>query len=314
MSAIYIEVGQSFRSDNGNYYLILEFLGNGANAYAYRCLCTSGQYRGLEFVLKLQYNLSTETRRERFFREASFLEKCSHPAILAQYDKGIFKTSTEQFPFIVTDFMPETLAKNAPYNKIRFETKVKYACQLLSAIMFLQSKNIIHRDIKPNNIFISNTNAVLGDFGLIKNIKDDNDVESEDDINLVNETVMSNNTGEGVMGYAAMAKFYRTPELVNYANHKDKLYLESDIFQLGLVLTELFTGRNPLRQAETIRDPIQLCKIGTVDATCEHHGRIIHDVLAQMIQIDRKNRISATSAMDKFTGVYQELYIPQDIQ
>lgn len=72
MAKIFIQIGQSIRSDNNIYYKILEFLGNGANAFAYRCLCTSGQNKGIEFVLKLQYNLSTEIRRERFLREAAF--------------------------------------------------------------------------------------------------------------------------------------------------------------------------------------------------------------------------------------------------
>lgn len=63
MPGICIQVGQSLRSDNGVYYKVLEWIGTGANAFAYRCLCTSGQNRGIEFVIKIQYNLSTEIRR-----------------------------------------------------------------------------------------------------------------------------------------------------------------------------------------------------------------------------------------------------------
>lgn len=109
MANIFIQPGQSIRADSGEYYKILQFLGSGANAFAYRCLCTSGYNRGIEFVIKLQYNLSTEIRRQRFLRESAFLKSCNHPAILSQYDLGTFVTAHDSFPFMVTNFMPENL-------------------------------------------------------------------------------------------------------------------------------------------------------------------------------------------------------------
>lgn len=300
MSGIYIQIGQSLKSDNDIYYKVLQFLGQGANAFAYRCLCTSGQNRGIEFVIKIQYNLSTEIRRVRFLREAAFLSRCNHPAILTQFDYGTFITRQNEFPFIVTSFMPETLA-NRIYTKIPFQLRLKFSCQLLSAIAFLQSQQIIHRDIKPSNIFISNDNAVLGDFGLIKKLEENDDITADnDDISLVNSTVLAN-----LNGYAAMARYYRTPELVNYANKTAPLYLESDVFQLGLVLAELFTGKNPLKPAMDLHMPIQLDNIGFIDNSS--YGRRIHNVLAQMLQINRLERITVSAALDVFTGIFEQL-------
>ena len=296
MAGIYITVGQSIKSDNGIYYRVLQFLGNGANAFAYRTLCTSGQNRGIEFVIKIQYNLSSEIRRERFLREIAFLNSCSHPAILAQFDYGTFTTAQEKYPFIVTNYMPETLASKI-HTEIPFDLKVKYSCQLLSAVAFLQSQGIIHRDIKPSNIFISNDNAILGDFGLIKKIETEDRATVDDDIDLVNSTVLSS-----LSGYVAMARYYRTPELVNYANKISPLYLESDIFQLGLVLAELFTGKNPLHPVDDLHAPIQMDDIGYISAP--HHGGVIHDTITQMLQIDRLSRIKLDLAIDRFSGIY----------
>lgn len=301
MPGIYIQTGQSIRSDSDNYYRILQFLGNGANAYAYRCLCTSGNNRGIEFVLKIQYNLSTEMRRERFFRESAFLRTCNHPAILTQFDQGTYTTSQERFPFIITNYMPETLKDRMDSGEIPFDSKVKYACQLLSAIGFLQSENIIHRDIKPSNIFISNENAILGDFGLIKRLEESSQTATEDDIDLVNTTVMND-----LPGYVAMARHYRTPELVNYANRRDHLYLESDVFQLGLVLSEMFTGVNPLRPATSILSSIELDDVGYV--ITPHSGRIIQNTLKQMLKLNRTERITINLALSRFTSIYSSHY------
>lgn len=300
MADIYLQVGQSVRSSKNNYYMILEFLGQGANAFAYRCLCTSGSNRGIEFVLKIQYNLSTETRRERFLREQEFLETCNHPAILRQYDYGTFITAKNSFPFIITSIMPETLRKRMDSNAIPFLTKIKYACQLLSAVSFLQSRKVVHRDIKPNNIFISNDNVMLGDFGLIKVV--DNYSSDVDDIDLVNETVMCSFTG-----YAAMARFYRTPELVNYANQTDVMHIESDVFQLGLVLAEVFTGQNPLVPEQDLHSPICLNRIGHIDDNGTEQGGLIFTTIKQMLEMDYHKRISIQLALDRFTGIYQSL-------
>ena len=237
-------------------------------------------------------------RRERFMREAAFLKTCNHPSILTQYDFGIFTTSKEEFPFIVTNYMPETLNTRIASNSLSSDLKIKFSCQLLSAVAFLQNRDIIHRDIKPSNIFISNETAILGDFGLIKRISAEESVQDNDDVELVNETVMN-----GFSGYAAMAKYYRTPELVNYANRTDRLYKESDIFQLGLVLAEMFTGKNPLRPSENIHDNIELDRIGYIDAP---NGGVIFNTLSQMLELDRSKRISIDLAMDRFTGIYPE--------
>lgn len=304
MAGIYIECGQSIKSDSENYYKILEFLGNGANAFAYRCMCTSGLNRGMEFVLKLQYNLSSETRRERFLREAAFLQTCTHPAILAQYDSGTFVTQKNSFPFIITNYMPETLQERLRTGFLDFDIKVKMACELLSAVAFLQQLHIVHRDIKPGNIFISDNNAILGDFGLIKKIEACSEDSSEDDVELVNETVMNQ-----FSGYVAMARYYRTPELVAYAKREDDLHIESDVFQLGLVLTELFTGNNPLIPAEDLRSPIRLGKIGRVECGDRKDGKLIHDTLAEMLDPNWNTRIKIDQVIDRFTGLYANLML-----
>ncbi len=305
MPRIYISVGQSIQSSTGTYYKILEFLGSGGNAFAYRVLCTSGIYRGLIFVLKLQYNLSTESRRIRFERESSFLKSGSHPAILKLYDDGVYTLPNgEIFPFIITSYLPETLKDCISTGTLNFIQKVKYACQLISAIAYLQSQKVLHRDIKPNNIFINNNDVVLGDFGLIKKI-DESESGEDDDIEMIKESLMANESfNELLQGYIAMARFYRTPELVEYANRRSPLRLESDIFQLGLVLTEMFTGQNPLQPTDDLLSPIVLNRIGYVSGN-ETWGRKVFFILCSMLEIEYQRRININRLLEKFTGLYE---------
>ena len=224
--------------------------------------CTEGPYRGIAFVLKVQYNLSTPARRERFARETAFLKEETHPAILRHFDDGDYRLPDGRiYPFVITNYCPQNLEKLIAQGNISFPSKVLYACQLLSALQLLQKKNIIHRDIKPNNIFINGSDAVLGDFGLIKvlNPIEEAGLADDDDIQMINDTAF-----HAADGYTAMPYYYRTPELVAYANKKDVLHIESDVFQLGLVFAKLFTGENPLVESADIKAPIQLKKIGRV--------------------------------------------------
>lgn len=304
MTGIYLEPGQSiFVKDSKTYYRIIKFLGQGGNAIAFRVLCTEGPYKGIAFVLKVQYNLSTQTRRERFARETAFLKEEVHPAILRHFDEGNYKLPDGRiYPFVVTNYFPRTLADVIKQGDADFPSKVLYACQLLSALQLLQSRNITHRDIKPNNIFVNGSDAVLGDFGLIKVLNESEQLNEadNDDIEMINETAF-----HAADGYVAMPYFYRTPELVAYANKKDTLHIESDVFQLGLVLSELFTGENPLAPSNDIKEPIHLNRIAQITGTDD--GGLVFTLLRGMLEVDYRKRAKVDDLLNGFNMLYEKV-------
>jgi serine/threonine protein kinase len=149
----------------------------------YLVVCTAGVNKGILFALKIFRRLSKPERRESFLKEVEFLKKQDHPAVMRVFDEGMFRYHVDgtrnEYPFVVAEYLPQTL-----YHLIRAKTadvaqRVSIAAHLLSALSFLEQSNpqAVHRDIKPQNIFIKGRSCVLGDFGLMKLLDD----EDEDD-------------------------------------------------------------------------------------------------------------------------------------
>lgn len=184
------------------------------------------------------------------------------------------------------DYMSTTLEAMIKKGELAIGDKILFSLQLLSAVKYLQEKNVVHRDIKPSNVFIKDNTAILGDFGLIKDLSD----TSFDDT-------------EEIKGYYAMPKAYRTPELVAYAKSESQICKESDIFQLGLVLCELFTGKNPLKPSDDPLSDISLFPIPYRKNT--YLNRVIW-IIQRMLKKDKTERMSVDKSMERFNMLFEE--------
>jgi serine/threonine protein kinase len=144
---------------------------------------------------------------------------------------------------------------------------------------------VVHRDIKPKNIFLKAGTCVLGDFG------------------LVFQDVVPVATGQPQGAMPAMAQAYRTPELVAYHATGKKPPPASDVFQLGLVACELFTGKNPLRPAGP-KKPVQLDQLDDVPGPL---GETIKARLEEMIIIDTESRMPASRLLPLWIDLYRNV-------
>ncbi len=285
--SFHLSIGQGIQSETGVWYRNLQILGMGGNAVTFLAVATSGQHRGVPFAIKVFRRLSKPERRGSFLSEMQFLKDCNHPSILRIYDAGIYR---QNHPFFVAEYLPNTLHKEIRGGKNSVVVRISYALQLLSALAYLEGlvpAAVIHRDIKPQNIFIKGMSCVLGDFGLMKYAYTD----EADDQESFKESV-----GFG-MPFA-----YRTPDQVAYLNNESALTPKSDVFQLGLVLAELFTGRNPERRAADFSAPVELDPLGAIPGSLSES---ITSVLSRMLVMDPNSREVASRFLAPWEGIFQ---------
>jgi len=284
---VHLDFGQFIQSESGNWYRTLQRLGSGGSAVTYLMVGTNGVHNGNPVAVKFFRRVSKPHRRDEFLRETAFLRECDHPGVMRIFDKGTFLDS---HPFIVAEYLPLTFADIINEDRSTTVERLSWAVQLLNTLVYLdhQKPAVIHRDIKPRNVFVKGRSCVLGDFGLLKR----QTIERDSDDGRLKQSV-----GLG------MPFRYRTPDLVDYACGRRQLTTKSDVFQLGLVLAELFTGKNPQIESKTPLAPVKLRRLGKVLGS---HEAPIRSLVASMLEIDADRRRAADELLVAWQAVFME--------
>lgn len=284
-----LDIGQVIQSERAVLYRILRELGHGGNAATYLAVARSGLHSGVPFAIKLFRNVSKPLRRSSFFYETTFLQYCDHPCIMKVLDRGIFQSQENWYPYLVAEYLPNTLDTLIRSGVLLVEEKISFAMQLLSALVYLhaQEPKVIHRDIKPKNIFVKGKSCVLGDLGLMKRVND----SFLDDRESLKESPD-----------AGMPRLYRTPDQVAYLRGEQALTTKSDVFQLGLVLAELFTGVNCQEPSKRFTDSVQLAPLKQFAGPL---SEAILGVLKQMLEMNASSRKDARWFLEPWHGIYE---------
>jgi len=278
-------------------YRVLQELGSGGNSAVYLVEAIAGLHRGVLFALKIFLRIGDDARLERFNTEIAFLQSCNHPSILRVFDHGVHYASVKgaprNFPFVVSEYLPNTL-RSSMLRGLSILEKTAFTLQLLAGLAYLSSRDpeIIHRDIKPENIFVKGRSAVLGDFGLLK---------AGDGIDPSIEFHIQASSG---IRFAAL---YPTPDLVEYCKDRENpipLTSKSDVFQLGLVLAELYTSEIPLKPRSVPFSPIELKPLIAIPGS---QGEAIKGIIGKMLEISTDKRPSATDLFDPWEGIFLQL-------
>src|SRR5262245_17621064 len=202
-------------------YEILSWLGAGGMGVVYRA---RDSRLGRDVAIKLipESFAADASRLQRFEQEARAAGQLNHPNILAVYDVG----AHDGAPYIVAELLEgESLRNRLHGGELGPRKAVDYARQIAEGLAAAHDKGIVHRDINPDNLFVTNEGRIkLLDFGIAKLTQEPDEA--------ARFTGAPTATAAGmVVGTAA----YMSPEQVR----GEAVDVRSDIFSFGAVLYEM---------------------------------------------------------------------------
>jgi len=197
-------------------YIIQEPLGSGGMAVVYRAV---DKKLDRSVTLKIMREDLEEGFVERFYKEAQSAAGLSHANIVKVYDYG----EDDGIHYIVMEYvdgatLKELIVKKAPFDE---ETTLGVAVQIASGLRHAHRNDVIHRDIKPQNILVTHDGVVkIADFGIAR---------------MARASTLTSSTSS--MG----SVHYFSPEQARggYVDYT------SDIYSLGITMYEMATGQLP---------------------------------------------------------------------
>ena len=263
-------------------YEIIAPLGAGGMGEVYRARDPRLQR---EVAIKILPELVSDNpeRLRRFEQEARAAGALNHPNILAVYDVG----THEGTPYLVTELLEgSSLRIRLIAGPLPSRKATEYGVQIAHGLAAAHDKGVVHRDLKPDNVFICRDGrAKILDFGLAKlTLPESNDA-------TVTSFERLDQTGSGiVLGTAG----YMSPEQVR----GEKADSRSDIFSFGVVLYEALSGQRAFQGATAADRASAILKEDPTDLRSS--GRLISAALERIVRrcLEKDPRQRFESARD----------------
>jgi eukaryotic-like serine/threonine-protein kinase len=215
-------------------YEVLSTLGAGGMAEVYRARDTR---LGRDIALKVVNEALAGDPElvRRFEQEARVAGSLNHPNLVAVYDFGLH----EGAPYFITELLKgESLRQRLSRGRIPVDSALDWGAQLAHGLAAAHAQGVVHRDVKPENVFVTSDGQVkLLDFGIAKLAEGS---RAEGTHGILDETVTPTG-GQTRTGQILGTPAYMSPEQIR----GERVDARTDIFSLGAVLYELVSGQRP---------------------------------------------------------------------
>ncbi len=264
-------------------YTLEKLIGRGGMGEVWLAARSDGRYEGRCAIKFLDASLVSPRLAERFRREGQALARLTHPNIARLLDAG---TTEQDRAFLALEYVDgvriDRYCESLPVNE-----RVRLIADVVAAVAHAHGNLVIHRDLKPSNVLVTGDGRVkLLDFGVAKLMSAELDTLDADHTRLED---------------AAFTPEYASPEQLL----GDAPSTATDIYQLGLLLFVLLSGRNPLHteggRAERIRAALERSMQSVSEVAPQPLRRILRGdldaILAMALRRDAKDRYATAQAL-----------------
>jgi len=207
-------------------YQVKKEIGRGGMAVVYSANRIDGEFEQKVAIKVIKRGMDSDEVLRRFMAEKQILASLNHPNISKILNSGL---APNGLPYFVMEYVEGLdLIEYCDNNNLSIKERLEIFIQICRTIQHAHRNLVIHRDLKPSNILLENNqkniihSLKLLDFGIAKVLGEDNDLRTKTAMRLL------------------------TPEYASPEQIQGKaISTSSDIYQLGILLFELLSGRRP---------------------------------------------------------------------
>lgn len=220
-------------------YTLVSLICEGGMGSVWLATRSDGRFEGRAAVKLLRAPLVSPTGGERFKREGTILARLAHPHIAQLLDAGI---SPAGQPYLILEYIEgEDIVSYCDHRGLAVEARLRLFLDVLAAVAHAHANLIVHRDIKPTNVFVRSDGQVkLLDFGIAKLLADETTPGTA--------TILTLESG------SALTPQFAAPEQITGG----AVTTATDVYALGILLYVLLTGQHPAGAG--LNSPAELVK------------------------------------------------------
>lgn len=206
-------------------YRITERLGTGGMGMVFKGERVDGEFRHQVAVKLIKKGFGSEKIVQRFKMEREILANLPHPNIARLHDGGVLKDGT---PYLIMEYIDGIpIDRYCNEQKLTVNQRLELFKKICSAVQYAHSKLVVHRDLKPDNIYVNSDGVVkILDFGVAKLL----------DTELTEATLLETRPGQKLW-----TPQYAAPEQIR----GEQVAIQTDIYALGILLHKLLTDTYP---------------------------------------------------------------------